>query len=152
MGRKFEYVNRMLSTGYEMKAPKFELPKRATKNSVAYDIYSPENFTIRPNQSYMLWTGIKAQFQSDEALIINVRSSMGKKNIILANTQGWIESDYYNNKSNEGEIGILLYNYGTDDFNVEIGDRIAQAMFIKYLITNDDNANDERTGGFGSTN
>ena len=73
-----------------------KLPQRATKNSVAYDIYSPENFTIRPNQSYMLWTGIKAQFQSDEALIINVRSSMGKKNIILANTQGWIESDYYN--------------------------------------------------------
>ena len=84
--RKFEYVNRVLSTGYSMKEPEFDLPKRATKNSIAYDFYSPEDFVVEPHSKYMLWTGIKAQFQDDEALILNVRSSMGKKNIMLSTT------------------------------------------------------------------
>lgn len=152
MSRKFEYVTKVLSTGYEMKEPDFALPKRATKNSVAYDIYSPIDFEIKPKETFMLWTGIKAKFQEDEALLINVRNSMGKKHIMLANSQGWIESDYYNNLDNEGEIGLMLYNYGNDTFKVSKNDRIAQAMFIKYLITDDDNSNKERTGGFGSTN
>lgn len=150
--RRFEYVNRVLSTGYEMKEPVFDLPKRATKTSVAYDIYSPIDFEVKPKETYMLWTGIKAKFQDDEALLINVRSSMGKKHIMLANSQGWIESDYYNNPDNEGEIGVMLYNFGDETFKVQKNVRIAQAMFIKYLITEDDNAEGERLGGFGSTN
>ena len=150
--RKFEYVNRVLSTGYSMKEPEFDLPKRATKNSIAYDFYSPEDFVVEPHSKYMLWTGIKAQFQDDEALILNVRSSMGKKNIMLSNTQAWVESDYYNNENNEGEIGLFFYNYGDEKCEVKKGDRIAQGMFIKYLITDNDNAEGTRNGGFGSTN
>lgn len=152
MSRKFEYVSRVLSTGYEMKEPDFILPKRATKTSVAYDIYSPIDFEVKSKETYMLWTGIKAKFQDDEALLINVRSSMGKKHMMLANSQGWIESDYYNNSDNEGEIGVMLYNFGDETFKVQKNDRIAQAMFIKYLITEDDNTEETRCGGFGSTN
>lgn len=152
MSRKFEYVSRITSTGYEMKNPKFDLPKRATQHSIAYDFYSPEDFVVEPHSKYMLWTGVKAQFLDDEALLLNVRSSMGKKNIMLSNTQAWIESDYYNNKDNEGEIGLLFYNYGDEKWEVKKGDRIAQGMFIKYLTTDDDNAEGIRNGGFGSTN
>lgn len=151
MSRKFEYVNRVTSTGYEMKNPGFDLPKRATKHSIAYDFYSPEDFVVEPHSKYMLWTGVKAQFLDDEALLLNVRSSMGKKNIMLSNTQAWIESDYYNNKNNEGEIGLFFYNYGNEKWEVKQGDRIAQGMFIKYLTTDDDNAEGVRVGGWGST-
>ena len=108
MLRKFEYVNRVKSTGYEMKEPKFDLPKRSTKNSMAYDIYSPEKFEVKPKETYMLKTGIKAKMRDDEGLILNVRSSMGKKRIMLANTNGWIDSDYYNNEDNEGEIRTII--------------------------------------------
>ena len=145
MGRKFEYVSRI-------KERDFELPKRSTKHSIAYDFFSPETFTVQPKGSYMLWSGVKAQFQDDEALLLNVRSSMGKKKIMLGNTQAWIECDYYNNSNNEGEIGILLYNNVEATWEVSIGDRVAQGMFIKYLITDDDNADGMRLGGWGSTN
>ena len=145
MSRKFEYISTVTN-------PDFNLPKRATAHSIAYDIYSPVDFTVKPGEKYMLWTNVKAQFNSDEALLINVRSSMGKKSIMLANLQGWIECDYYNNADNEGNIGLMFYNYGTEEWKIQKNDRIAQAMFIKYLVTDDDNAEGIRSGGWGSTN
>lgn len=128
-----------------------KLPIRATKNSIAYDFYSPVERTILPHASVMFWTDVKAIFNSDEALLINVRSSMGKQPIMIANTQGWIESDYANNPDNDGNIGFRLFNLGDTPYEIHIGDRIGQGMFIKYLITDDDDANAERKSGFGST-
>lgn len=150
--RRFEFVSRVLSTGYEMKEPMFDLPKRATKHSMAYDFYSPEDFAVKPKETYMLKTGIKACMNSDEGLIINVRSSMGKKHIMLSNTLGWADSDFYNNQDNEGEIGLLFYNFGDEVWEVKRNDRIAQAMFVKYLITDNDETTNIRKGGWGSTN
>jgi len=51
-----------------------------------------------------------------------------------------------------GEIGLLFYNYGEETWKVNKNDRIAQGMFIKYLKTNDDEVENERQGGWGSTN
>lgn len=51
-----------------------------------------------------------------------------------------------------GEIGLLFYNYGEENWKVNKNDRIAQGMFIKYLKTNDDEVENERQGGWGSTN
>lgn len=127
------------------------LPKRATSHSIAYDFYSPIDITIPPQTSTMIWTDVKALFNEDEALIINVRSSMGKHHIMLANTQGWIESDYANNPDNDGNIGIKLFNLGTQPYKITAGDRIGQGMFIKYLTTDNDDASGERLGGFGSS-
>jgi len=76
---------------------------------------------------------------------------MGKQPIMLANTQGWVESDYYSNPDNDGNIGINLLNLGNTPYIIEKGDRIAQGMFINYLTTDDDNTTAERLGGFGST-
>lgn len=148
--RKFEFVKRINESAgtTEMIA---RLPERSTKNSMAYDFFALEDFEVGPGEKYMYKSGIKAKMNEDEGLILNVRSSMGKKGIMLANTSAWIDSDYYDNSDNEGEIGIYFYNYGTEIWKVNAGDKIAQGMFIKYLITDDDTANGERTGGFGST-
>lgn len=128
-----------------------KLPTRATKNSIAYDFYSPISVDIEPMCSQMIWTDVKAIFENDEALLINVRSSMGKQPVMIANTQGWIESDYANNPDNDGNIGFRLFNLGKTIYAIHIGDRIGQGMFIKYLMTDDDDATSTRNGGFGST-
>ena len=101
--------------------------------------------------SEMIWSDVKAYFKDDEALIINVRSSMGKQPIMLANTQGWIESDYYSNSDNDGNLGINLFNLGKTPYVIKTGDRIAQCMFINRLDSDNGNTDDVRTGGFGSS-
>ena len=145
--RYFEVV----SDKYRKNNVDIKLPTRATKNSIGYDFYSPIAVDIEPMHSQMIWTDVKAIFNSDEALIINVRSSMGKQPVMIANTQGWIESDYANNPDNDGNIGFRLFNLGDTIYTVRVGDRIGQGMFIKYLTTDDDNATSTRNGGFGST-
>ena len=147
MNRYFEVV----SDKFRKNKGKIILPTRATKSSIAYDFYSPVTITISPMQSVMIWTDIKAKFNTDEALLINVRSSMGKHPIMIANTQGWIESDYYSNPENDGNIGIRLFNLGTEPYIIKTGDRIAQGMFIKYLEADNGNTDTERQGGFGSS-
>lgn len=128
-----------------------QLPVRATKNSIAYDFYSPVDITIQPNKSVMIWTDIKSIFETNEALLVNVRSSMGKQPIMIANTQAWIESDYANNPDNDGNIGLRLFNLGETPYEIHVGDRIGQGMFINYLTTDDDNTTTARVGGFGSS-
>ena len=128
------------------------LPKRATKHSVAYDFYSPVSVTIQPGEKIMIWTDVKTHMYYDNALMIIPRSSMGKHPIMISNTEGWIESDYANNPDNDGNIGFNLLNLGDTPYEIAVGDRIGQGMFVKYLITKDDDAHAERKGGFGSTN
>ena len=147
MSRYFEVVN----DKHRKNVGEITLPTRATKSSIAYDFYSPVAVTIPPMQSVMIWTDVKAKFNPDEALLINVRSSMGKQPIMIANTQGWIESDYFSNPDNDGNIGIRLFNLGTEPYIIKAGDRIAQGMFIKYLTADNGNTDNTRQGGFGSS-
>ena len=128
-----------------------KLPKRATKHSVAYDFYSPISVTIQPGEKAFIWTDVKAHMYYDNALLINVRSSMGKQPIMISNTQGWIESDYCDNPDNDGNIGFNLLNLGNTPYEITAGDRRGQGMFVKYFITNDDDVHNERNGGYGST-
>ena len=145
--RKFEYVTRDHYKGGVNK-----LPTRVTKHAAAYDFYSPIDVTIAPHGSEMIWTNVKARMNPDEVLILNVRSSMGKHPVMLSNTQGWIDADYYGDATNDGNIGIRLANLSDKVYVIRVGDRIAQGMFIKYLITDDDKGDGaERTGGMGST-
>ena len=127
------------------------LPKRATKNSAAYDFYSNDKCTVLPNQVIKFWTDVKAYMQPDEFLMLDVRSSMGGK-FMLANTIGIVDSDYYDNESNEGNIGIFLKNISDEPQIINIGDKIGQGIFVKYLITDNDKTTKTRKGGFGSTN
>ena len=128
------------------------LPTRGTSKAMAYDFYANDDYVVEPNKIVKIWTDVKAYFQDDEALLINVRSSMGKQPIILANVQGWVESDYYGNKDNNGNLGVNLFNLGKTPYVIKKGERIAQCMFIKKLDADNGDTDTIRTGGFGSTN
>lgn len=147
--RYFEVVSETFrkNPGVEIK-----LPTRGSKNSAGYDFYSPVDAVIQPNEMVMIWTDVKARMYYDNALIIIPRSSMGKHPIVISNTVGLIDSDYYGNESTDGNIGFRLFNLGTTPYEIKAGDRIGQGIFIKYGIIKDDNTVTERKGGFGSTN
>ena len=130
----------------------YVLPERKTKCSAGYDFIAIEDFEIKPGEIKKIPTGYKAKFLCDEMLMILVRSSMGFKfNIRMCNQVGIIESDYYNNSSNEGHIFVALQNEGDKIFKVKKGEGYAQGIFTKFL-TCGDIVIEERTGGFGSTN
>lgn len=128
-----------------------QLPTRGSKHSIAYDIYSPIDTVILPMEKELIWTDVKAYFGTNEALIINVRSSMGSHPMVMGNSQGWVECDYYNNPKNDGNLGVNLLNLGKEPYIIKKGDRIAQAMFIPFLESDNCNSDEERLGGFGST-
>ena len=71
---------------------------------------------------------------------------------MLANTSGWIDSDYYENENNDGNIGIFLLNISEEPYVIKKGDRIAQGAFFNFLVADNGNTETQRTGGFGSTN
>lgn len=129
-----------------------QLPTRGSKNSAGYDFYSPIDAVIQPNEMVMIWTDVKASMYYDNALLIIPRSSMGKHPIMISNTVGLIDSDYYGNESTDGNIGFRLFNLGPTPYEIKAGDRIGQGIFIKYGTVKDDNTTTERKGGFGSTN
>ena len=127
------------------------LPTRGSSAAMAYDFYAPYDCCVSPNAIAKIWTDVKSYMQEDECLILNVRSSMGGK-FMLANTQGWIDSDYYSNESNDGNIGIFLKNISDSVQIIKKGDRIAQGAFFKFLVADNGNTDSVRIGGFGSTN
>lgn len=133
------------------------LPVRSTKNSAGYDVEAAEDCIIpafKPGQKpTLVKTGIKAYMESDEVLILANRSSNpGKKGLILANSIGVVDSDYYENPDNDGHIMYAFFNFKAEDVEIKKGERIGQAIFQKYLVIDNDIAQGERTGGFGSTN
>jgi dUTP pyrophosphatase len=148
MSRYFEVVK----DNFRKNDGDIKLPTRATEHSAGYDFYSPINAIIQPNESVMIWTDVKAHMYYDNALLTIPRSSMGKHPIMIANTVGLIDSDYYGNESTDGNIGFRLFNLGSAPYEIKIGDRIGQGIFIKYGTIKDDKTLGARTGGFGSTN
>lgn len=143
MRRGFEKVS-----GYEY----VNFPKRKTKQSAGYDIESAVNVVITPGETKLIPTGLKAYMCENEWLGIYIRSSIAVKyGIVLANSVAVIDSDYYNNPDNEGHIMIALMNTSEMPYTVKKGDRIAQGIFHQYYKVDNDSADDDRTGGMGST-
>ncbi len=133
------------------------MPVRKTKYSAGYDVEAAED-TIIPaftagQKPTLVKTGIKAYMPEDEYLMICNRSSNpGKRGLVLANGVGIIDKDYYGNPDNDGAIMFAFYNIKDEDVVIKKGDAIGQAIFQKFSIIDNDNADAERTGGFGSTN
>lgn len=152
MLRKFEYVNRIISNGYQMLNPKFELPKRSTAKSAGYDFIVPEDTVCKSHEITMVKSGVKAYFPDDETLLLFNRSSNPKKKgLIILNGVGVVDADYADNQDNEGEIAGLFYNMLDKDVVLKAGEKMMQGVFVQYGVTDDDNANGQRNGGFGST-
>jgi dUTP pyrophosphatase len=128
-----------------------KLPTRGSKNSAGYDFYSPVDAVIQPNEMVMIWTDVKTHMYYDNALLIIPRSSMGKYPIMISNTVGLIDSDYYGNESTDGNIGFRLFNLGTTPYEIKAGDRIGQGIFLRYSLVKNDDTNNIRSGGYGST-
>ncbi len=137
---------------YGVKAEDIKIPVRATRTSVAYDVYSPIDEVIKPGETKLIFSNLKAYFNDDEVLYLATTSGMGKKGLILAQGIGVIESDYADNISNDGNLGFMLYNHGQNDYVINKGDKIGQCWFAKFLTVDDEVApTGVRTGGFGST-
>lgn len=129
-----------------------QLPVRGTASSAGYDFYSPVSVVIAPHEQVTIWTDICSYMQNGEVLILDVRSSTGiNKGLMLANTIGVIDKDYYHNIKNNGNIGVCLRNNTNEPVLIEADERIAQGIFIPFLIADDDNATGVRLGGVGST-
>lgn len=130
-----------------------QLPARSDSRSAGYDFHSPRDITILPMQKQLLWTDVKAFMLEDEVLTLLPRSSMGiKKGLMLSNTMGVIDASYYENESNDGNIGLSLLNTTGKAIHIVKGERIVQGVFSKFLITDEDApTSDTRTGGIGSS-
>ena len=144
-----------VAKGFEDK--EINLPIRKTKYSAGYDIEAAEDVVIpsfkKGINPTLIKTGIKAYMQDDEVLYLYNRSSNPKKKgLILANSVGVIDKDYYGNPDNDGHIMFAFYNIKDEDVEIKKGETVGQAVFQKYLVVDDDNAEGTRLGGFGSTN
>lgn len=147
--RKFEKCK-----NYEEKD--FNLPVRKTEKSAGYDFECIEDIEVPPykfgDKPILVPTGIKCQMEDDEFLmLVNRSSNPKKKNLVIPNSMGIIDADYYGNEDNDGHIMFAFYNVGTETVKIEKGYGMGQGIFIKYGTTNDDNASGTRQGGFGST-
>ena len=131
-----------------------KMPKRKTVNSAGYDFHSPFDFVLHPKEIIKVNTGIKVSMENDDCLMLLDRSSTGfKYNIRICNQVGVIDSDYYNNVQNEGHICIALQNEGEKDWIIKKGDSFAQGLFTKYFVVDEEeNIENNRVGGIGSTN
>lgn len=137
-------------------------PSRATVGSAGYDFFAPRKYVIPFNIPFLIPTGFKCKMDKGFSLDIYPKSGLGfKTGIRLMNTVGIVDSDYYNNKSNEGHIMIkvIIENIRNDSgsFGINKGKGFAQGIFHKfYTVENDldnvDLVNSVREGGFGSTN
>ena len=129
------------------------LPKRATAGSAGYDFFAPAEFTLKPSETVKIPTGIRVEMQPEWVLKCYPRSGLGfKYRLQLNNTVGIIDSDYYNS-DNEGHIMAKLTNDSNEGKVLEIhpGEGFLQGIFMPYGITEDDEADGVRNGGFGST-
>ena len=144
-----------IAKGFEDK--NINLPERKTKYSAGYDVEAAEDIIIpsfkKGMKPTLVKTGIKAYMGDNEYLMLANRSSNpGKKGLILANSVGIIDKDYYGNPDNDGHIMFAFFNVKEEDIEIKKGDVVGQAIFMPFLIADGDTAQGERTGGFGSTN
>lgn len=155
--RKFEVISiNQFNKDFKDTDTKYEniiIPKRSTKFSAGYDFYMPYDLTIKKNEVVLIPTGIKVMLNSDEFLGIYIRSSLGfKYNLRMCNQVGIVDSDYYNNTSNEGHIFVKLKNEGDNDIILKKHDRYVQGIIQKYyIVDNEKEIEDIRVGGIGSS-
>jgi len=155
----------MKTRGFEV-AKGFEqhninLPERATLSSAGYDFECAEDVEIPPFgtadaggslKPTLVKTGVKAYMPDDEALFLYNRSgNPGKKGLVLANSVGVVDSDYYGNPDNDGHIMFAFYNFFPETVTLKKGERVGQGIFQKFLKIDKDTATSSRQGGFGST-
>ncbi len=133
--------------------PKVNLPSYKTDGSSGMDLmaFTEEPIVIRPNSSSLIPTGLSIAIPVDTEVQIRPRSGLAaKSSISVLNTPGTIDSDY------RGELKIILFNHGKDEFTVNDEDRVAQMVLMPILKVEIEETNElpetiRGSGGFGST-
>ena len=143
-----------IAKGFENQ--QINLPERKTKYSAGYDVEAAEDCIVPAfkfgQKPTLVKTGLKSYMQDDEYLMLCNRSSNPfKKGLVLANSVGIVDADYYGNPDNDGAFMYAFYNMFDKDIEIKKGDIIGQAIFQKYEIADMDSAEGKRVGGFGST-
>lgn len=150
------------------------LPKRETERAAGYDFRAAED-TLIPSiwkgafkqlnsilrggyddklafMPTLIHTGVKSYMSYDEVLEAFVRSSTPRKfGLVLANSTGIIDADYYSNEDNDGEIMFMVYNIFPFDVTIKKGERFGQGIFKKFYTADNDGASGKRKGGVGSS-
>lgn len=129
------------------------LPRRATAGSAGYDFFLPLDVELKPGESLKVPTGIRVRMEPDWVFQLYPRSGLGfKYRLQMNNTVGIIDSDYFYS-DNEGHIFIKMLNDSREGkiLSLKAGMAFAQGIFMEYGITEDDDAEGTRNGGFGST-
>mgnify|MGYP002556368367 CR=1 FL=1 len=157
------------------------LPLHATRTSAGYDFYATEDLSIAPGEKAHFPTDLKAYMQPNEMLLLIVRSSMGiRQDLMAANTAGIVDSDYYGNPDNDGNLIVFLRNLRpamalsgyrtatlsggetidvpivedlreTNTVHIRAGERVIQGIFVPVLPADQGADAPERSGGFGSS-
>lgn len=133
-----------------------KLPKRSTSKSAGYDFFAIEDIYIPPyklgDDPVMIPTGVKVKMQDDEYLmLVNRSSNPKKKKLVIPNSLGIIDADYYGNEDNEGEMFFGFYNLSNETVVIKKNEKIGQGIFMKYLLIDNDQTTEVRHGGWGST-
>ena len=132
---------------------KVQLPKYKTDGSSGMDLmaFTESPINIRPQESVLIPTGITIAIPEDTEIQIRPRSGLAaKSNISVLNTPGTIDSDY------RGEIKIILFNHGKEEFIINKNDRVAQMILMPIIKAEFEEVKDlpktlRGSGGFGST-
>jgi len=134
-------------------SPEVQLPSYKTLGASGMDLmaFIKSSVTVKPKTSFLIPTGLSIAFSKDYEVQIRPRSGLAaKSNISVLNTPGTIDSDY------RGEIKVIVYNHGNNDFLINNGDRIAQMILTPVVKMELEETNDlpvtmRGEGGFGST-
>lgn len=149
-GYDFEVAEDILVDSYKHKEIVLELATEYVPHTLEEIAEKTKKTLAKPT---LVPTGMKCQLADDEYLELSIRSSGPLKHwLMLANSVGIIDADYYNNSDNEGHIYFQIINLSPVPIQLKKGDIIGQGIIHKYITTEDDCANVERKGGFGSTN
>ena len=129
--------------------PKAFLPTKGSDHAAGYDLYSIEDTKVLARQKALISTGIAMQIPVGNYGRVAPRSGLAVKNFIDIGA-GVIDADY------RGEVKVLLFNFSDTDFQVNVGDRVAQLIIEKYTRTEIEEVTDlddtvRGEGGFGST-
>lgn len=129
-----------------------KLPRRATAHSAGYEIFSPCSFDLECGESIKLPLGFRALIDTDKFLAIYPRSGLGSKGLVIVNTTGIGDSDYFCAEK-EGRYFASLKNLSPSGKTIHIdkGQTILQCIIQRYYVTEDADASGNRFGGFGST-
>ncbi len=133
--------------------PDVQLPEYKTSGASGVDLiaFIKEPINLKPKTSVLIPTGLSIAFPEDYEIQIRPRSGLAaKNNISVLNTPGTIDSDY------RGEIKVIIYNHGNENFLINNGDRIAQMILAPVVKMELEEKNDlpksiRGKGGFGST-